>query len=329
MEVKLEEALTSRQETEAALFTAQARVAQLEEAVRSGGGSPTKLPVPPGLPGMVKGPPGAPPPPGMGGAPPPPPPPPPGGMGGAPPPPPPPPPPGMGGAPPPPPPPPGMGGGPPPPPPPPGGVRLPMPGMPVQVSQEDILVKLGMKRKKKWMMENPTKRTNWKSIQVAKLTKDAFWTKIDEERLASESLISNLVNKFGTNPMAKNSGEINGENGSNPSGLNKKKSKELKVLDPKAAQNLLIMLSGALKHISYDDLRKCIMRCDTSVRIVICNYSLVAPLRSTFTWKKIQKKFPQKNSKKNFQFFFQKSKNFYALTLTHVIEGPPAKNWGV
>ena len=269
MKKELEDALTSKQETEAALFTAQARIAQLEEAVRSGGGSPTKLPVPAGLEAMVKGPPGAaggpapppPPPPappgGPGGAAPPPPPPPPGPGGGPPPPPPPPPP---GGGPPPPPPPPGMGG--PPPPPPPGGVR--MPGMPTQVNQEEILVKLGMKRKKKWTIENPTKKTNWKSVPAQKLTKDAFWTQVDEERLASESLIKNLMNKFGTKPVAKSGGQVNGEANGNGT-VTKKKTKELKVLDPKAAQNLSILLGGALKHISYEDLRKCILRCDTSV----------------------------------------------------------------
>ena len=72
------------------------------------------------------------------------------------------------GGPPPPPPPPGMGG--PPPPPPPMGMRppgAPPPPMMVQPSQEDLLVKLGMKRKKKWVMENQTKRTNWKQVRTS------------------------------------------------------------------------------------------------------------------------------------------------------------------
>ena len=162
MKGELEEALTMKQETEAKLFQAQAQIAQLEEALRSGGGSPSKLPTVPGL--VVRPPappPGSgpkPPPPPPGGGPPPPPPPP--GGGPAPPPPPPPP----GGGPPPPPPPPG--GGPPPPPPPLGGLRPPgaSPASPA-VNQEDILVKLGMKRKKKWQVEAQTKRTNWKSVR--------------------------------------------------------------------------------------------------------------------------------------------------------------------
>ena len=248
---ELEDALTSRQETEAALFTAQSRIAQLEEALRQGGASPTKLPVPPNLNNVIKpigGPPAPPmPPAGLSGGPPPPPPPPPPMGGGGPPPPPPPPPPG-GGPPPPPPPP---GGGPPPPPPPPG-MKIPGPPgappppmmVPVAPSQEDFLVKLGMKRKKKWTVENPTKRTNWKSVPASKLTKDAFWTKVDEERLANDSLINILVNKFGTKPIPK--AMENSENGAAGKGVNKKKTKELKVLDPKAAQNLSILLGGKI-----------------------------------------------------------------------------------
>ena len=47
----------------------------------------------------------------------------------------------------------------------------PPPGPPVntQPSMDDILVKLGMKRKKKWTVENPTKRTNWKSVPANKV----------------------------------------------------------------------------------------------------------------------------------------------------------------
>ena len=134
--------------------------------------------------------------------------------------------------------------------------------MMLQPTQEDILVKLGMKRKKKWHVENQTKRTNWKSVPAAKLTKEAFWTKVDEERLASESLINNLINKFGTKPASKQN--ENSDNGVQ-NGVNKKKTKELKVLDPKAAQNLSILLGGALKHISYEELRKCILQCDKKI----------------------------------------------------------------
>ena len=105
----------------------------------------------------------------------------------------------------------------------------------------------GMKRKKKWNVENQTKRTNWKSVPADKLTKGAFWTKVDEERLASESLINNLVNKFGNKPLPRPTDPNAPENGSQ-NGVNKKKTKDLKVLDPKAAQNLSILLGKLLIH---------------------------------------------------------------------------------
>ncbi|VVC99649.1 unnamed protein product [Leptidea sinapis] len=44
-----------------------------------------------------------------------------------------------------------------------------------------------------------------------------------------------------------------------------KKVKDLKVLDGKAAQNLSILLGGSLKHMSYEHIRECILRCDTKV----------------------------------------------------------------
>jgi len=139
-------------------------------------------------------------------------------------------------------------------------------------SQEDILFKLGMKRKKKWTVEGPIKRTNWKSVPAQKLTKDAFWTKVDEEKLASESLVENLMSKFGSKPSSKKGGHANGANGEAgaggggaASGQNKKRTKELKVLETKAAENLSIMLAGPVKHISYEELRLCILRCDTNI----------------------------------------------------------------
>lgn len=44
-----------------------------------------------------------------------------------------------------------------------------------------------------------------------------------------------------------------------------KKVKNLKVLDGKTAQNISILLGGSLKHMSYEDVRRCILQCDNSV----------------------------------------------------------------
>jgi len=250
----LEAAITEKQEMEARLAQAETRIKQLEEMLRSGVGvggvsaGSLSLDV------------SAPPPPVMGGPPPPPPPPLPAAMGG--PPPPPPPPPAFVG-PPPPPPPPGMGG--PPPPPPPGGQPRSslsggvQPFPPTVPSAVDMFAKLGMKKKKKWTVEGQIKRTNWKAIPITSLTENAFWIKVDEERLANQNLIEDLQNRFCSKPS---STKLNGGTLTSNSG---KKSKELKVLDAKAAQNLSVVLGGVLKYISYNDLRKCILLCDTSV----------------------------------------------------------------
>ncbi|XP_013176920.1 PREDICTED: protein diaphanous isoform X2 [Papilio xuthus] len=254
---KLEAAIAARQEAEARAAhledrlkqaatptgpggVSQGNIAAIAKAIGSPGGPPP--PPPPPMPGGC-GPPPPPPPPmpkGAGGPPPPPPLP---GMGGPPPP---PPPPGFG----PPPPPPMMGG--PPPPPPFGGPAAP------RMPQPDILP-YGLKPKKKWEVEGPLKRANWKTIIPQKMSEKAFWVKVQEDKLASPDILTGLAQKFSSKPVAKK----------NEDAVDKvhtlKKVKDLKVLDSKAAQNLSILLSGSLKHMSYDHIRTCVLRCDTTV----------------------------------------------------------------
>ena len=195
---KLEDALTGKQEYEAKLAHANQRISELEGFLASGGAPPPKppppplhmysAPPPPPMPGMPPGPPGPPPPPMpgmMGGGPPPPPMP---GMGGGGPPP--PPMPGMPG--PPPPPMPGMSGPPPPPlpgmggprpPPPPGlpGFGPPPPTVGITPPRPDVLP-FGMKPKKKWQLEMPMKRTNWKTVEICL----PFWPHLTKSILKSK-----------------------------------------------------------------------------------------------------------------------------------------------
>lgn len=243
---KLEEALTQKQECEAKLANYEARLAG-QDAPNSSG---AKLNVPPGLlPGIPPPPPmpgsGIPPPPpmpGMGGIPPPPPmpgmpppPPPMPGMGGIPPPPPPP----MPGMPPPPPPMPGVGV---PPPPPPGLVgmlgQMPNGGIPSPQAAEAL--PHGMKPKKKYTVNTTLKRANWKKIPPQKVSKKAFWLKVREDELESADIFEGLVSKFSSQPPPKKEKDAKEDKSSS------KKTKELKVLDGKAAQNLMI-LQGSLK----------------------------------------------------------------------------------
>ncbi|XP_039752772.1 protein diaphanous isoform X2 [Pararge aegeria] len=259
---KLEAAISARQEAEARAAhledrlkqastptgpggVTQGNIAAIAKSIGSPGGPPP--PPPPPMPGGGGGPPPPPPPPMMpgGGLPVPPPPPMPGGPRAPPP----PPMPGMG----PPPPPPMMGMGPRPPPPP--GMMGPMaPRMP----QPDILP-YGLKPKKKWEVEGPLKRANWKNIVPQKMSEKAFWVTVQEDKLASPDILTGLAAKFSSKPVAKR----------NEDSVDRvhtlKKVKDLKVLDSKAAQNLSILLGGSLKHMSYEHIRSCVLRCDTTV----------------------------------------------------------------
>lgn len=250
-EKKIEELEMARQE-------AEAKAAHLEEKIKlmeaSGVivGSPGKLPkvnipMPPPMPGGG----GPPPPPPMPGAPrtgpPPPPPPPMPGMGGGPRPPPPPPMPGMGG--PPPPPMPGMMGGPRGPPPP-----------PFMMAAAANALPHGLKPKKKWEIKNPMKRANWKAIVPQKMSEKAFWIKCQEDALASDDFLNELSVKFSSKPVKKD----NKDSVDKPTTLTKKNI-DLKVLDGKAAQNIAILLGGSLKHLSYEQIKICLLRCDTDI----------------------------------------------------------------
>jgi len=116
-----------------------------------------------------------------------------------------------------------------------------------------------MKPKKKWQLDMPMKRTNWKTIQPQKLSEKAFWVRVEEDRLVSPDLLEGLSSRFSSRPPVKKAKE--GE----PDKPTSKKFKELKVLDAKAAQNLSILLGGSLKYMSYEDIKRSILHCDESV----------------------------------------------------------------
>lgn len=44
-----------------------------------------------------------------------------------------------------------------------------------------------------------------------------------------------------------------------------KKVKQLKVLDSKVAQNISILLGGSLKHMEYDEIKRCLLKCDDEI----------------------------------------------------------------
>ncbi|KAF3420118.1 hypothetical protein E2986_08329 [Frieseomelitta varia] len=256
---KLEEAISSKQEAEAKLQHAENKIKELEQGGSRPAGSNGKIkcasemnppPPPPLLLPNRSGP--------EAGMPPPPPPPPlPGFAGPRPP-----PPPLMPGfAGPPPPPMPGMQSGPAPPPMPGAGPAPPpmMPGFNLGMNAALQSLPLGLKPKKKWEVDAPLKRANWKPILPNKLTEKSFWIKVQEDKLASPDILNGLAQKFASKPSGKKIDDVVDK--SAPS----KKVKDLKVLDGKAAQNILILLNGTLKHMPYEEVKSCLLKCEGPV----------------------------------------------------------------
>lgn len=226
---KFDEEFTARQEAQAELQKREEKIKELETEIQqlrtqghgvSGASGIPGPPPPPPLPG--------------GGPPPPPPPPLPIGV-------PPPPPPLPGGIPPPPPP---LFGGPPPPPPL-GGIPPP-PGAPIDLPY-------GMKQKKIYKPEVSMKRINWSKIEPKELSENCFWLKVKEDKFENPDLFAKLALNFATQmKVPKNTEAL--EEKPQPT---KKKVKELRVLDPKTAQNLSIFLGSY--RMPYEDIKNIIL----------------------------------------------------------------------
>ncbi|XP_074147765.1 protein diaphanous homolog 1 isoform X2 [Sminthopsis crassicaudata] len=232
----------------------------------------TGIPPPPPLPGGA----GIPPPPPLpGGADIPPPPPLPGGAGI------PPPPPLPGGAGIPPPPPlPGGAGMPPPPPPLPGGIPPPpplsgVPGIPPPPPGMGVLppppafgglgmtaapvLPYGLVPKKLYKPEVQLRRPNWSKFVAEDLSQDCFWTKVKEDRFENNELFAKLTHTFSAQTKTKK----DQEGGEEKKSVQKKKVKELKVLDSKTAQNLSIFL-GSFR-MPYQEIKAVILEVNEAV----------------------------------------------------------------
>ncbi|XP_055419941.1 protein diaphanous homolog 2 isoform X11 [Bubalus kerabau] len=232
---KFDEEFTARQEAQAELQKREEKIKELEteiQQLRTQGPSSSGIPGPP------------PPPPLPGGGPSPPPPPPPlPGVG----PPPPPPLPGMPGIPPPPP----LFGGPPPPPPL-GGVPPPL-GIPFDLPY-------GMKQKKVYTPEVSMKRINWSKIEPKELSENCFWLKVKEEKFENPDLFAKLALNFATQMKVQKNAEALEEKKTIPT---KKKVKELRILDPKTAQNLSIFLGSY--RMPYEEIKNVILEVNESM----------------------------------------------------------------
>ncbi|XP_026185720.1 protein diaphanous homolog 1 isoform X2 [Mastacembelus armatus] len=232
---------------------------------------PPPPPPPPPLPGQggISVPLPPPPPPLPGHAcifPPPPPPPPLPGMPGPPPPPP------LPGMPGPPPPPPLPGMGPPPPPPPPGGPGVPppppFPGMPPPppfgmggwVAAAPPPLPYGLQPKKDYKPEVQLKRANWSKIGPEDLSENSFWTKAKEEQFENNELFARLTLAFSSQTKTTKAKK---EQDGGDDKVQKKKAKELKLLDSKSSQNLSIFL-GSFR-LPYEDIKNAILEVNEKI----------------------------------------------------------------
>uniref|UniRef100_A0A671XV77 Diaphanous-related formin 3 n=1 Tax=Sparus aurata TaxID=8175 RepID=A0A671XV77_SPAAU len=161
-------------------------------------------------------------------------------------------------APPPPPPPPPLPGCPAPPPPP--GVPPPFGAPPPPPlgfggalgSPTHHALPYGLKAKKDFKPEITMKRLNWSKIRPQEMSEGCFWVLADEDQFAKPELLSRVALTFCS--------QRTGQTLTSDKKSIKKRIKELKVLDPKIAQNLSIFL-GSFR-MPYQEIRRMILEVD-------------------------------------------------------------------
>ncbi|KAK2514840.1 Diaph3 [Columba guinea] len=164
-----------------------------------------------------------------------------------------------------------FGGAPPPP---------PLPGLPgAQWSPPSCTLPFGMKPKKEFRPEVTMKRLNWSKIRPQEMTESCFWVKAEEDKYENADMLCKLeltfccqkrvckknhqgLNCYGANQV---SNILNQKIKKEEEDFEEKKSikkriKELKVLDPKIAQNLSIFL-GSFR-VPYEEIKMMILEVD-------------------------------------------------------------------
>ncbi|XP_057396062.1 protein diaphanous homolog 1 isoform X2 [Balaenoptera acutorostrata] len=155
------------------------------------------------------------------------------------------------------PPPPPLPGGIPPPPPFPGGPGIPPP-LPFGVPAAPVLP-FGLTPKKLYKPEVQLRRPNWSKFVAEDLSQDCFWTKVKEDRFENNELFAKLTLTFSAQTKTKK----DQEGGEEKKSVQKKKVKELKVLDSKTAQNLSIFL-GSFR-MPYQEIKNVILEVNEAV----------------------------------------------------------------
>ncbi|KAK1167642.1 hypothetical protein AOXY_G10381 [Acipenser oxyrinchus oxyrinchus] len=124
----------------------------------------------------------------------------------------------------------------------------------------------GMRPKKEFKPEISMKRLNWSKIRPCEMSETCFWIMANEDRYENPDLLAKLALTFGSKKLVY---EVSSPDEEPPKKeeeeLEEKKSikkriKELKVLDPKIAQNLSIFL-GSFR-IPYQEIKRMVLEVD-------------------------------------------------------------------
>uniref|UniRef100_A0A667Z157 Diaphanous-related formin 3 n=1 Tax=Myripristis murdjan TaxID=586833 RepID=A0A667Z157_9TELE len=110
----------------------------------------------------------------------------------------------------------------------------------------------GLMPKREFKPETSMKRLNWSKIRPQEMSEGCFWVLANEDRYAKPELLSKLALTFASQRTAKKEEDDLEEKKSI-----KKRIKELKVLDPKIAQNLSIFLGSY--RMPYQEIRRMIV----------------------------------------------------------------------
>ncbi|XP_068586386.1 protein diaphanous homolog 3-like [Cebidichthys violaceus] len=113
----------------------------------------------------------------------------------------------------------------------------------------------GLRPKKDFKPETAMKRLNWSKIRPQEMSESCFWVRADENQYAKPEILGRVALTFGSQRTAKKEEEDLEDKKSI-----KKRIKELKVLDPKIAQNLSIFL-GSFR-MPYQEIRRMIVEVD-------------------------------------------------------------------
>ncbi|XP_067842539.1 protein diaphanous homolog 3-like [Heptranchias perlo] len=112
----------------------------------------------------------------------------------------------------------------------------------------------GLKPKKEFKLDINMKRVNWCKIRPLEMPENCFWIKANDNKYESPDLFARIGFTFGAQKRGKNEEEYEEKKNI------KKRIKELKVLDPKIAQNLSIFL-GSFR-MPYEEIKRIILEVD-------------------------------------------------------------------